>query len=158
MTASTVERRRQLLACAQAISAPAANRNIKPVHVSQVISDLEILRVLETVVRRWTKFVPATLSSPEAIGLPANQVDFDHVVPCRVLVDRMIMDPAECERLLTQAVVLARITKQQHRALGGIFLHHEALYGRLLTAHLSDLAALGRQCYGVPKISLLSIG
>jgi hypothetical protein len=125
--------------------------------VSQVSTDLEIRRVLETVVRRWTSLAHATLSSPEAVDLDTRQVDLDHIVPCRVLVDRMIMNPAECEHLLSHGVVLARVTKQQHKALGGIFVHHEPLYGRMLTAPLGNLAALGRLRYDVSGISLVAI-
>lgn len=62
--ASPVERRRQLLACAHVVSALAEGRNIVPVHVSQVAEDLEIRRVLETVVRRWTKLTPTAFTSP----------------------------------------------------------------------------------------------
>lgn len=127
-----------------------------PVHVHQVVTDLEIRRVLETVVRRWTKLTPTTYTTPEARGLPASEIDLDHVVPCRVLVDRMIMKSSECEWLLNEAVVLARITKSQHTALGGIYQHHRELYAQLLSAPVGQLAALGTERYRAAAITLVS--
>jgi hypothetical protein len=116
-----------------------------PVHVSHVVEDLKIRRVLETVVRRWTKLTSTAFTSLEALGLAVPEVDLDHVVPCRVLVDRMIMKPSECELLLTEAVVLARITKSQHKALGGSTSIIEMLYTRLLRAPVHQLVGLGAE-------------
>ena len=54
----------------------------------------------------------------------------------------MIMKPSECEPLLSEAVVLARITKSQHT--------------RLLTAPVHQLATLGAERYDAAHITLVS--
>lgn len=146
------ERQAQLLACALAVAPLAKNRQITAVHVSKVEADHEIRRVLETVVRRWTKGVePSFVSSA---GRDSATADLDHVVPCRVIVDRMIMNPSSCEALLQQSIVLARITNQEHRRLGGIYQDHRDLYARMLTCGLEDLAALGMIRYEAKGIGL----
>jgi hypothetical protein len=120
-----------------------------------VEADHEIRRVLETIVRRWTKRVEATYES--AAGRTAKPADLDHVVPCRAIVDRMIMNPDECEALLQQAVVLARITKDEHRKLGGIYMHHEKVYARMLTAPVEKLHKIGLERYANTGIELARI-
>lgn len=139
------DRRAQLLACAQAVAPLAQNRNITAVHVSKVEADHEIRRVLETIVRRWTKGVGPTYES--RAGTLAEPADLDHVVPCRVIVDRMIMNPAECEALLQESIVIARITKDEHRKLGGIWADHPEVYARLLTAPVGELHTIGLERY-----------
>jgi hypothetical protein len=52
------ERRDQLIACAEAVASLAKHREIEPVHVSFVRTDLEIRPVLETIVRRWSRLTP----------------------------------------------------------------------------------------------------
>lgn len=146
------ERRSQLLACALAVAPLATNRQISAVHVSKIEADHEIRRVLETIVRRWTKGVEPSFVS--AAGRDAASADLDHVVPCRVIVDRMIMDPSSCEALLQQSIVLARIAKEEHRRLGGIYQDHRDLYARMLTCGLDELAALGMNRYEAKGIRL----
>jgi hypothetical protein len=51
------------------------------------------------------------------------------------------MNPAECRPLLEKAVILASITPAEHRHLGGIWTHHEDLYGRMLNACLATTEA-----------------
>ena len=71
-----------------------------------------------------------------------------------VLVDRMIINPKECRDLLESCVVLARVTKAEHTRLGGIFTHHERIYGRMLGAPVENLQRLGRQRYWAFGIGL----
>ena len=69
--------------------------------------------------RRWK--TPASYISTAAVNMPRRELHLEHVVPIRVLVDRMIMEPTECQELLETAVVIAHITPAEHRELGGIF-------------------------------------
>ena len=57
------------------------------------------------------------------------------------------MDPDECADLLRRAIVLARIRKDEHRRLGGIYTHHKDLYERMLGAAVGRLPSLGRERY-----------
>ncbi len=94
------KRRDQLIACAEAVAKLADHREIKPVHVRRVKHDLDIRPVLEAIVRRWTKSVPTRFESVGAKGKPGSKLQREHVVPCRVLVNRMITSPSECRALL----------------------------------------------------------
>src|SRR5690348_14527234 len=93
--ASTVEahRRAQLIACAEAAAALAEDRDIEARHVTSVLHDQEVRSVLDTVVRRWTRLVPTRYISAAA-QRSRTGLHREHVVPCRVLVDRMIMNPS----------------------------------------------------------------
>ena len=151
------ERRAQLCAAAQAIAVLATNREIAPQLAVLVKDDVEIRPLLETVVRRWSKLEKLSYVTVDSKLLVTTQTALDHVVPCRVLVDRMIMRPTECNALLTDAIVLARVTKPEHQRLGGIFTHHRALYQQMLQCDVSELAKLGRRRYVRSKIRLLSV-
>jgi hypothetical protein len=93
---SKAERRDQLLACAEAVAKLATHRGIEPVRAHLVRHDREYRRVLDTIVRRWTKLTPTHFISTGAANPRGALLHREHVVPCRVLVDRMIMDPSEC--------------------------------------------------------------
>src|SRR5215211_2344227 len=95
--ASTLEaeRRAQLIACAEAVAKLATHRKIKAVHVTFVKDDLEIRPVLDTIVRRWTRLTPTRFISTAAANTRGAKLHREHVVPVRVLVDRMIMNPSE---------------------------------------------------------------
>ena len=71
---------------------------------------------------------------PAAANTRGAKLHREHVVPCRVLVDRMIMNPSECRALLETAVIIASVTPTEHRRLGGIYTHHKDLYRRMLRA------------------------
>ena len=68
----------------------------------------------------------------------------EHVVPVRVLVDQMIMNPTGCPERLEMAVVVAHITTKEHRKPGDIFTRHPMLCRRMLEAPVSELPHLGR--------------
>jgi hypothetical protein len=150
-------RRAQLIACAEAVACLATDRQIVPKHAGLVASDLEIRPVLDTVVRRWSKLERPSYTSAAAGVAVSGQIAADHVVPCRVLVDRMIMNPDECADILGRAIVLARITKAEHRALGGIYTDFERLYGRMLRAPVAKLPSLGRERYRACGIELTAL-
>jgi hypothetical protein len=146
------QRQAQLIVCAQAVAELAKHREIQPLRVHDVEHDLEIRAVLGTIVRRWT--TPARYISTAAVNMPRQELHLEHVVPIRVLADRMIMNPTECQELLETAVVIARITSAEHRELGGIFMQHAELYGRMLKAPVSELPDLGRERYRGTSITL----
>jgi hypothetical protein len=153
--ASTVEaeRKAQLIACAEAVADIAEHREIEAQHVRYVMHDLEIRPVLATVVRRWTLLTPTRYISAAA-RRSRTGLHREHVVPVRVLVDRMIMNPAECRPLLEKAVIIASVTPAEHRRLGGIWTHHADLYRRMLKAHLSRLPRRGMERYTATGIAL----
>lgn len=149
------DRQEQLLACAEAVAKLAKHRQIEAVHVRYVKHDLEIRPVLATVVRRWTLLTRPSFDSTAAIIRGAN-LHREHVLPVRVLVDRMIMDPSECRALLKQAVIIARVTPPEHRQLGGIYTDYPDLYRQMLTAPVSQLPELGKERYQRKGIELQS--
>ena len=148
------ERRAQLIACAEAVAKLAKHRKIEPVHVSLVRDDLEIRPVLDTIVRRWTRLTPTRFISTAAAKTRGAKPHREHVVPVRVLVDRMIMNPSECRALLETAVIIASVTPAEHRRLGGIYTHHADLYRRMLKAHVSRLPRRGMERYSATGIAL----
>ena len=147
------ERRAQLIACAEAVARVAKHRQIKPISASSSRADLEIRPVLEAIVRRWTRLTPTHYTTAAAKRRGAK-VQREHVVPVRVLVDRMIMNPSECRALLEQAVIIASVTQREHWRLGGIWTHHEGLYRRMLKAQVSRLPRRGMERYSATGITL----
>lgn len=77
----------------------------------------------------------------------------EHVVPCRVLVDRMIMRPQDAPAPLEGALVLARISKSEHSLLGS-FRKDPKLYARMLISPIEKLPSLGRRRYQAAGIVL----
>jgi hypothetical protein len=75
------------------------------------------------------------------------------MVPVRVLVDRMIMDPTECRALLEKAVIIASVTEAEHRQLGGVWGHQD-LYRRMLKGQVSRLPKRGMERYRAAGIAL----
>ena len=146
----------QLIACARAVASLAEHREIRPMLVHYA-EDREIRAVLDGVVRRWTKFVPTTYTTEAALTAPRNETALEHVVPCRVLIDRMIMNPRQTRRLLEEGVVLARVTREEHGRLGGIYVHHRKLYWWMLKSPIEKLAAQGRHRYRKAGIKLTKI-
>jgi len=141
------DRREQLIACAEAVAALATNRNIVAQHVSKVEADHEVRRVLDAIVKRFSVLSVPLFFTEGSLGGKEAKRQKEHVVPCRVLVDRMIMNPVECRALLESAVVLAEVSGDEHRALGGIYANHPDLYAEMLITPVSDLPDLGLQRY-----------
>jgi hypothetical protein len=151
------ERRAQLVGCAEAVARLARDRQIVAKHAGLVTSDVEVRAVLDAVIRRWSKLERPRYMTAEAEVAASGQIVADHVVPCRVLVDRMIMEPADCADILGSAIMLARITKDEHRRLGGIYTHHKPLYRQMLDAPVSKLPSLGRDRYSHRGIRLARV-
>jgi hypothetical protein len=148
------ERRKQLLASADALANLAQHRTVEPMRPGLVEHDREIRQVLTTVVRRWSKLVPITYVSaslPTAARRPGTVSE--HLVPCRVLVDRMIMRPQDAPALLEGALVLARIRTLEHSLLGNPHTNLD-LYSRMLSSPIDELAALGHERYQAAGVVL----
>ncbi len=64
------------------------------------------------------------------------------------------MNPSDCRALLETGVVIASVTPEEHRRLGGIYTHHEDLYRRMLRAHVSRLPRRGMERYSATGIEL----
>lgn len=147
MPASLSDRRDQLIRCAEAVSALATERSIVAQHVSKLKCDHEIRKVLDAVVRRWSELAPATHYTDASTAGAAAKRQKDHLVPRRVLIDRMIMNPADCQSVLETAVVLVEVSGEEHRRLGHIYATHADLYAEMLTAPVDELVALGMVRY-----------
>lgn len=147
-------RRRQLLASGIAIARLAQYRSIKAIPATAVVDDVEVRHLLGTVIRRWTKLETVGYATPAALELRrrGGRPQLEHVVPVRVLQDRMIMRPNQIRGLLATAVVLAYVTPEDHKALGGIYLNHRELYEAMLDCPVADLPHLGWQRYRRSKI------
>ena len=145
--ASRAEARAELIACAKAVAALATHRKIRPMRVHFVEHDREIRSVLERVVRRWSQLVEVKYTTPAAARAMRSETHIEHVVPIRLLVDRMIMQPRQIRRLLEDGVVLARVTKREHQLLGGLYSHTPRLYGAMLRGPVERLPAQGRHRY-----------
>jgi len=148
------ERRDQLVACAEAVAKLAKHRKIEALPARLIRHDREIRRVLDTIVRRWTLLTPPRFISTGAANTPGAKQHLEHVIPSKVLVDRMIMNPSECRVLLDTAVIIASVTPEEHQKLGGIYVNFEELYRQMLTADVSQLPGLGNQRYLMKKIKL----
>jgi hypothetical protein len=147
----------QLVACGRAVAALATHRKITPLLVHYVEHDREIRVVLDRVIRRWSNLVGVTYTTEAALTAPRHETAIEHVVPCRVLVDRMIMNPRQVRRLLEEAVILARVTQEEHLRLGGIYVHHRKLYGWMLKSPVEKLSLQGRRRYAKAGIKLMKV-
>ena len=146
-----------MIACARAVAALATDKQITPKWVGDIEHDHEIRAVLDRVIRRWSKLVSISYTTEAALHAPKSSTTIEHVVPCRVLVDRMIMDPRQVRRLLRYGVVLARVTRDEHARLGGIYVDHRKLYGRMLVSPIEKLPEQGRRRYSKAGIKLTKI-
>ena len=151
---SRSERFDQLARSAEAVAELAVNRSIRPVHVSKVETDHEIRTVLDAILGRWSDLINPKYTTERPEGNRTGPIHREHVVPRRVLVDRMIIAPSECRHLLEDATVLALVTPDEHRQLGHIWADHEALYAEMLTAPVRGLATLGLRRYTSCGITL----
>jgi len=145
--------REELVMLAKLIARKAKNRDITPRRTPFIREDKGIRIALDALVRAWDEkdryiSVGAKRARRGAHG--------DHVVRVRVLVDRMIMNPDECEELFKKAIVIARVTPTEHLKLGGAMRHPE-LYGRMLTANVARLYRRGLERYDAEEITLLEV-
>jgi hypothetical protein len=147
----------QLIASAKAVAALATHRRITPMLVHYVEHDREIRAVLDRIVRRWSKLVPVVYTTQAALKSAKGGTTIEHIVPCRVIVDRMIMRPTQIRRLLEECVLLARVTQAEHHRLGGIYTHHRKLYWWRLKSPIDKLPGQGRRRYQKAGVSLVKI-
>ena len=145
--------REELVMLAELIARKAKNRDITPRRTPFIREDKGIRIALDALVRAWDEkdryiSVGAKRARRGAHG--------DHVVRVRVLVDRMIMNPDECEELFNQAIVIARVTPTEHLKLGGAMRHPE-LYGRMPTANVARLYRRGLERYDAEEITLWEV-
>ena len=141
----TLVQRAELARCAEVVARLAEHRAIEPVHVSKVRYDRQIRKVLASVVRLYTRLISTSYFS-DAARAGGARVHRDHIVPVRALVDRMIMNPDETLEIL-DAVVLAEISAEEQKQLGGIWKHHEDVYAAMLQCPPGDLVNLGLKRY-----------
>ena len=151
-------RREDLIAAAELVAGLARHRDIEAGPVRLIREDQGLRRVLDTVVRefkpRRRNEIPDYVSSGYKPGAPKDR---EHVVPVRVIVDRMIKDPTQCRALLEKAVVIAFVTPEEHRQLGGIWTHHPEVYAQMLTRQrYAGLRKLGIQRYNDRGVELMA--
>jgi len=117
-------------------------------------------RALNTLIRYATpKGVqrPGDLRSDGVVALGDNPpviaaIHQEHVVPVRVLIDRMLArdDPAA----VLDVAVVAHVLASEHAAIGPLVTRHARLYEQMRSADLSELPRLGRRRYTASKLKL----
>src|SRR4051794_30159099 len=100
------ERRARLAELASEI-APMAEKSL---------DDNDVRTILSAIVRRWTTTVEVVYRS-DAARKKGAEVHIEHVVPVRLLVDRMIQYPRTSKTLLQKCVVVTSITAAEHRKI-----------------------------------------
>ena len=136
---------RELQRCGTAVALLAVNRDITPVHVSKVTSDRQVRKVLSSIIRIYSDSMWSSYGS-EGSASADGRLHREHIVPVRVLVDRLIMNPGESDEIFG-SVVLADVTPEEHKRLGHIWKDHEDLYAEMLACEPSELLALGLRRY-----------
>jgi hypothetical protein len=113
------------------------------------LDDNDARELLRTIVRRWSLHLPVLWQTRAARRAVARgeRVDVEHVVPVRVLVDRMIAKPRTTPRLLRSCILLAEVTPQEHQRLGRLVQHHPELYEELKRCRIDTLCELSWQRY-----------
>jgi len=111
---------------------------------SKDLDDHDVRTILAAIVRRWSDTLTVQFKT-EAVWSGA-QSDLEHVVPVRAIVDRMVKKPRGVERVLREAVVVARVTPDEHTTLGPLRGHAE-VYARMKVCRVDELADLGWQRY-----------
>jgi len=103
---------------------------------------------------------PGDLRTPGVAALdgtePANGVvHHEHVVPVRLMVDRMLAgdDPAA----VLAAAVVAHVLRSEHQHIGPLVTVHAHLYAEMKVADLGDLYALALRRYTDRGLELASI-
>lgn len=136
-------RRRQRIAVRQTRLIELA-RSIAPM-AGKSLDDNDVRTILAAIVRRWSMTVPVTYVSA---GSPEDaKLQREHVVPVRVIVDRMIKAPRTVDRLLRSCVVLAEVTAAEHRQIGTMLGTHVDLYAEMKRCGLGEVVGLGWQRY-----------
>jgi hypothetical protein len=108
--------------------------------------------ILTAIVRRWSETEVAIYKSAAVRGGAKKHIE--HVVPVRVIVDRMIRQPRSVDRLLRTCVVLAEVTPEEHHRIGTLVTTHAELYEQMRACPLDDLVHRGWRRYARRKISV----
>jgi hypothetical protein len=131
-----------LVESAKAVAGLATNKHPVPMSAPMIKDDLAIRSVLLEIIRLWSEPVAATYTTLAACYAP--KVHREHVVPCRVLAERMIKFPGQAKSLLTQYVIIANVTPEEHYDIGPLYRDHLELYELMLAKNnLHDLHSLG---------------
>lgn len=109
-------------------------------------TDQDVRSVLAALIRRYSRDVPTTYWSAESQRSRARR-EREHVVPVRVLVDRMIAKPRTAATLLRTCVVIAEVTPNQRRKIGTLSRDHAALYTSMKGCVRDDLVPYAWQRY-----------
>ena len=96
------------------------------------LDDNDVRMILAAIVRRWTTTVEVVYWS-DAARKKGSQVHVEHVVPVRLLVDRMIQYPRTSKTLLRKCVVVAKVTAAEHRKIGSLVGANAQLYETMKT-------------------------
>lgn len=83
------------------------------------------------------------------------EIHHEHVIPVRVLVDRMLAGDSP-EEVLRVAMV-AHVLREEHFRIGSLTGSHRRLYDEMLTAPLEDLPRMARRRYRASGLSLRRI-
>ena len=105
---------------------------VDPPPGSSVREQMEALRADDRLRRFLLREPRGSVATHANLIVPATRAD--------CVYGYVIMEPTECEMLLREAIVLARITDTEHHELGGIYTHHKVLYGDMLHAPAGRLA------------------
>jgi hypothetical protein len=131
-------------ALAHVVAELATQREIRP--TIRPAADRNLRKALDYIIRCWH----ATAEYTTADAALAERSHREHVVPVCVLVERIIMQPADAERLLNECVVIAHVTPQEHKRLAGFYRRdpeYQGPYPEMLTAPIEQLVELGQQRY-----------
>jgi hypothetical protein len=79
-------------------------------------------------------------------------IHHEHVVPVRVMVDRMLARDPPMEVL--RSAVVAHVLRDEHALIGPLVTVHARLYNEMLAAPLEDLPRLARRRYRASNLSL----
>jgi hypothetical protein len=143
-------RREQLILLAHSVAEVATHRRITL--ASRPIADHEVRHALGQIIRRWSRYVPVTYTTADAARTDWPAIE--HIVPVRALVDRILMQPSDTERLLDEGVVLATVTPAEHDQLGKLWRDHRELYAAMLEARPEELVSYGLRRYTKTGVKL----
>jgi hypothetical protein len=112
------------------------------------LDDKDVRMILAAIVRSWTTTVEVVYWSDAARKKGAH-VHVEHVVPVRLLVDRMIQYPRTSKTLLRQCVVVAKITPAEHRKIGSLVGANAHLYEimKTKTCRIDEIVGYGWKRY-----------
>jgi hypothetical protein len=98
----------------------------------KALDDNDVRIILAVIVRRWTTTVEVVYLS-DAARKKGARVHIEHVVPVRLLVDRMIQYPRTSKSLLRACVVVAKNTPEEHARTGSLVGANASLYEKMRT-------------------------